>query len=68
MILRDIVHEAPAESLYQVGYSQVVYLTYTTGIFKISNCILFKVFLYNYHINFEIVMSHFRIPSVMMLL
>ena len=31
MALRDIVHEATAESLYQAGHSRVVYLTYTTG-------------------------------------
>ena len=61
MALRDIVPRRQPRGCIKWGHSQVLYLTYTTGIFKKNNPDSHLFIYYNYHIDSEKVMSHFRI-------
>ena len=67
MALRDIVPRHQPRGYIKWGYSQVLYLTYTTGILKKNTPDSHLYIYYNYHIASEMVMSHFRVPSVMMI-
>ena len=53
-------HEASAECLYQVG----LFTSTLSHLYHVSP----SKYLYIYHIDFEIVISHFRMPSVMMII